>query len=127
MKFEKLNEPYEIETGHDGDRLVQITIRGIRIGASEEVAPLADAYNRGNGRVTDEYLAMLAVAYERLAPGRRDVSTTIARGLGKPLQTVKGHIMRARTSGFLTEAVEGKEGGKATPKAHSLLASMSET
>ncbi len=87
---------------------------------SEAVQAMVDAANSGGGKVTDEYLAALAVAYEELAPNRRDVSTALAAALGKPVPTVKGHIMRARREGFLTEAIDGKEGGTATKKARAL-------
>jgi hypothetical protein len=33
-------------------------------------------------------------------------------------------IMRARREGFLTEALEGREGGEATPKARKLIADL---
>lgn len=86
------------------------------------VQRLVAAYSEGHGRVTDEYLAYLAVAYEELAPEGRSVSVRLAMAMGKPLPTIKGHIMRARREGFLTEAIEGREGGEATPKARELLA-----
>ncbi|VBA57600.1 hypothetical protein LAUMK191_04095 [Mycobacterium attenuatum] len=91
---------------------------------SAAVEAMVDAYNRGGGKVTDEYLARLAVAYGELAPERRDVSAALADALGKPLQTVKGHIMRARNSGFLTKAIDGKEGGVATPEAREVLTKL---
>lgn len=86
-------------------------------GSSKAVDAMVRAYGKGGGRITDEYLGALAVAYGDLAPHRRDVSTALADALGKPVPTVKGHIMRARHEGFLTEAAEGKEGGEATDKA----------
>jgi hypothetical protein len=90
----------------------------------DAVQAMVNAYNEGAGRVSDEYLAHLAVAYGDLAPERRDVSTALAVALGKPVQTIKGHIMRARREGFLTEAAEGREGGEATGKARKLIASL---
>jgi hypothetical protein len=89
---------------------------------SKSVEKTIAAYQSGNGRVSDQYLAQLAVAYEELVPEGRDVSTKLAAALGKPLPTVKGHIMRARREGFLTEAAESKEGGEATDKAREVLA-----
>lgn len=92
---------------------------------SAAVEAMVDAYNRGGGKVTDEYLARLAAAYEELAPQRRDVSTALAVALGKPVPTVKGHIMRARKEKqFLSEAVDGKEGGVATNKARELITGL---
>lgn len=84
---------------------------------SEAVRVMVTAYNEGHGRVTDEYLARLAVAYAELAPKGRNVSMGLAMALGKPVPTVKGHIMRARREGFLTDAIEGREGGEPTAKA----------
>jgi hypothetical protein len=90
---------------------------------SKAVDEMVKAYNDGNGKVTDEYLARLAVAYAELAPQRRDVSTALAVALGKPIPTVKGHIMRARREKqFLTEASDGKEGGEATDAARQVIA-----
>jgi hypothetical protein len=91
------------------------------------VQELVSAYTEGGGRVSEEYLARLAVACGDLAPERRDVSTALAVALGKPVQTVKGHIMRARNSGLLTKAIDGKEGGEATEKACEVLAKLAET
>ncbi|OBY33157.1 hypothetical protein ACT18_04590 [Mycolicibacter kumamotonensis] len=92
-----------------------------RAGATS-VREMVESYNKANGRITDDYLARLAVAYAELAPHRRDVSTALADALDKPVPTVKGHIMRARREGFLTEAEDGKEGGEATDKARDLIA-----
>lgn len=86
-----------------------------------EVRAMVAAYDAGHGRVTDQYLARLAVAYAELVPEGRGVSTALADALDKPLSTVKGHIMRARREGFLTDAVEGREGGEPTAKARELL------
>lgn len=92
-----------------------------RAGAAS-VRAMVESYSKAGGRITDDYLARLAVAYGELAPHRRDVSTALADALDKPVPTVKGHIMRARREGFLTDAEDGKEGGKATDKARDLIA-----
>jgi hypothetical protein len=89
---------------------------------SNAVQAAVDAYNAGNGSITDEYLARLAVAYEELAPQGRSVVMALTVALDSKVPTVKGHIMRARREGFLTEALEGREGGEATPKARKLIA-----
>ena len=89
--------------------------------AADTVAELVTACRRMGSHITDEYLAWLAVAYEELVPEGRAVSITLADALDRPLQTVKGHIMRARREGFLTPALEGREGGKATEKARALV------
>lgn len=95
--------------------------------SSKAVEAMVDAYKRGDGRVTDEYLARLAVAYEELAPQGRGVSMTLTSALDSKLPTVKGHIMRARREGYLSEAQEGKEGGEATAAAREVLAKLSAT
>lgn len=89
--------------------------------AAAALDELVAAYNSGKGRVSDEYLARLATAYEALVPEGRGVSTALADALGKPVPTVKGHIMRARREGYLSEAIEGREGGEATEGARELL------
>lgn len=96
----------------------------LRRAGSDSVRAMVDAYNKGGTKITDEYLAALSIAYSELAPQRRDVSTALADALGKPVPTVKGHIMRARHEGFLTEAAEGREGGEATDKARELVAGL---
>lgn len=85
-----------------------------------ETEALLNAYARADGRVTDDYLAHLAVAYAAAALEHRDVSQKLSEALGRPLQTIKGHVMRARKEGFLTATVEGREGGEATDKALAL-------
>lgn len=141
----------DIQLGYDGDRLVKVVITTTsddedgRLGHDEllyaarqiqdfarreyrmpvrltAVNDLVESYAKANGRITDDYLARLALAYAQLAPRRRDVSTALADVLDKPVPTVNGHIMRARREGFLTEAVDGKEGGEATPKAVRVIA-----
>lgn len=92
--------------------------------AAEALDALVSTYRADHGRVTGEYLARLAVAYEALTPEGRGVSTAIADALGKPLPTIKGHIMRARREGYLSEAIQGREGGKITAKARELMAGM---
>jgi DNA-binding transcriptional ArsR family regulator len=94
--------------------------------AAMALEDLVSAYNSNKGRVSDEYLARLAAAYEALVPEGRGVSTSIADALGKPVPTVKGHIMRARRQGYLSEAIEGREGGEATASARELLRKIDE-
>ncbi|MGU3586050.1 hypothetical protein ACLBYD_23145 [Rhodococcus sp. C26F] len=94
--------------------------------AAKALDDLVVTYNNGKGRISTEYLARLAVAYEALLPEGRGVSTAIADALGKPVPTVKGHIMRARREGYLSEALEGREGGEATASARELLQKIDE-
>lgn len=86
-----------------------------------EMAQVIAAYEGADGRVTDLYLARLAYAYEKAAEDHRDVSMRMATALNRPVQTVKGHLMRARKEGFLTPAIEGREGGGTTAKAKDLI------
>jgi hypothetical protein len=86
-----------------------------------KMAMLIAAYEQAEGRVTDLYLARLADAYETAARDHRDVSTRMAEALDRPLQTIKGHLMRARKDGFLTSTLEGREGGQTTSKAKDLI------
>jgi len=89
-----------------------------------EMRQLLDAYDVAEGRITEVYLARLALAYEVAARDHRDVSLRIAAALNRPLQTVKGHLVRARKEGFLSPStVEGREGGEATSKAKDIIVS----
>jgi hypothetical protein len=84
---------------------------------SEATETLVRIARADEGRVTDQYLAALAIAYGELAPQARNVSVRLARLLDKPVPTVKGHLMRARQEDFLTDATGGREGGNPTEKA----------
>ena len=84
---------------------------------SEATETLVRIARADEGRVTDQYLAALAIAYGELAPRGRNVSVRLAALVDKNLQTVKGHLVRARQEGFLTPSREGREGGKPTEKA----------
>jgi hypothetical protein len=89
-----------------------------------EMRQLLDAYYLADGRITESYLARLALAYEVAARDHRDVSLRIAAALNRPLQTVKGHLVRARKEGFLSPPTgEGREGGVATSKAKDIIVS----
>jgi hypothetical protein len=94
--------------------------------AAHALDELVSAYRKGKGRISDEYLARLAAAYEALVPEGRGVSTALADALDKPVPTIKGHIMRARREGYLDEAIEGREGGEATASARELLQKVDE-
>lgn len=88
-----------------------------------EMRQVLDAYDLAEGRITEVYLARLALAYEVAARDHRDVSLRIAAALNRPLQTVKGHLVRARKEGLLSPSPEGREGGVATPKAKDIIVS----
>ncbi|MDQ1249134.1 MAG: hypothetical protein QG597_3508 [Actinomycetota bacterium] len=91
---------------------------------AHEMRRVLNAYDAAGGRITDVYLANLAMAYEIAARDHRDVSLRLAAALDRPLQTVKGHLVRARKEGFLSPpAGEGREGGVATAKAKDVIVS----
>lgn len=137
---------YELLEGREDGQLVQIVIKAangvldyatLRAATQEllnhyrpvvsdvDPKPAVDALvaaQKSSGRsVTDEYLARLSVAYEQLAPHGRAVSSRLANEMRLSVNTVKGHIVRARNEGFLTPAEPGKEGGQATAKALDLI------
>lgn len=84
---------------------------------------MVTAHRVAGREVSDEYLARLAVAYEACVPLGKAVSTKLAKTLGISVNTMKGHIGRARNDGFLSPAEPGKEGGQATAKARQIIAS----
>ena len=88
-----------------------------------EMRQVLDAHDVAEGRVTEVYLARLALAYEVAARDHRDVSLRLAAALNRPLQTVKGHLVRARKEGLLSPSPEGREGGVATPRAKDIIVS----
>jgi len=91
---------------------------------THEMRQLLDAHDVAEGRITEVYLARLALAYEVAAREHRDVSLRIAAALNRPLQTVKGHLVRARKEGYLSPSPgEGREGGAATSKALDIIVS----
>jgi hypothetical protein len=89
---------------------------------SSVLKPLSTAYDNAHGRMTDEYLAHLAVAYEELSAVGASVLVSLAAELDKPLPTIRTHIKRAEDRGFLTKTTQGsKEGRKATQLVRKLL------
>ena len=84
--------------------------------------PLSAAYSEGGGRMTEKYLARLAVAYEELSAGGASVLVTLAAELDKPVPTIRSHIKKAEELGYLTKTTQGsREGRQATPLARKLL------
>ncbi|MFG2668545.1 hypothetical protein ACGFY6_30455 [Streptomyces sp. NPDC048387] len=98
--------------------------RGHRTGHPERY-PLAERVEellRAPDRPTEAYLAAIALRYERLADaGNRSPVRSLVEITGLPLGTVKSHIQLARKRGLL-EAVGAKAGGRATGRAHALVA-----
>ncbi|WP_251018909.1 sigma-70 region 4 domain-containing protein [Streptomyces sp. ISL-11] len=74
--------------------------------------------------LSEEYLAVLAAMYRSIADsGEKALVPLIASQLGRPEQTIKNHLKRARKDGLLT-AVAGKAGGELTEKATAILATV---
>ncbi len=101
--------------------------------APEVLRKLRQTYGAGAGKVTDDYLAMVAASYAELRDNAvTDIAGTIAGALGgpdgppAPLPTVRTHIKRARGEGWLTPAQQGKADGELTEKAREHLRSMNQ-
>lgn len=88
---------------------------------SFKTAMLIAAYEEADGRVTDLYLARLAHAYAEASRHHRHVSVRLAAAPHRAIQTVRGHLVRARKEGLLTPAAEGREGEDITAKAQDLI------
>ncbi|MFR9802339.1 hypothetical protein ACL02T_08555 [Pseudonocardia sp. RS010] len=93
-------------------------------GQADGLVALARAWDESGGEITDRYLAHLAVAYEQVSrvPGHRAVNETLADAIGRPVGTVKGHVLRARKAGFLSPTGMGRGGGAATEEARKIVA-----
>lgn len=92
------------------------------LGGPARLAALRHAYEAAGGKLTPEYLAQLAVAYEKVATTGRAVIPALAAAIGGNPATVKGHVLKAREENYLTPTTPGKEGGEATDKARELIA-----
>lgn len=76
------------------------------------------------GGVSAAYLALLASLYQDMAnTGAKALIPELAGFADRSPVTVKGHLQQARREGYLTGA-HGKTGGKLTPKAREVLASI---
>ncbi|OBA84677.1 hypothetical protein A5642_25855 [Mycolicibacterium mucogenicum] len=74
--------------------------------------------------ITVEYLAMLASTYvRRVKGGQPKPVDQIAADLGKPLQTIRGHLWQARKQDLLTGS-PGRKGGDLTAEAMRILQQM---
>ncbi|KXF54643.1 hypothetical protein AXA44_40545 [Rhodococcus sp. SC4] len=79
---------------------------------------IRDALAKG---VTPEYLALLSSAYvSRVNSGQAKPVERLAEDIGKSLQTIRGHLWRARKEGLLTGSA-GRKGGQLTPEASAIL------
>ena len=71
--------------------------------------------------VTDYYLALLSWQYvQATGRGQANINDYMAELVGKPVGTVRGHLIRARQSGFLTGS-HGRKGGELTEAAEEIL------
>jgi hypothetical protein len=71
--------------------------------------------------VTQQYLALLAWQYVQAAErGQANINDYLAELVGKPVGTVRGHLIRARRDGLLS-GTHGRKGGKLSPEAHKLV------
>ncbi|BCN45263.1 hypothetical protein RE9414_35430 [Prescottella equi] len=73
------------------------------------------------GGITPTYLALLSSEYVRRADrGQAKLVEQLAEELGKPLQTVRGHLWQARKQGLLLGSA-GKKGGTLSAEAMTIL------
>ncbi|NKS29581.1 hypothetical protein GS534_02995 [Rhodococcus hoagii] len=87
-------------------------------GRSARIARLRDASVEG---LTTTYLALLASEYvQRVERGLPKPVERLAEDLGKPLQTVRGHLWQARKQGLLLGSA-GKKGGVLSVEAMTIL------
>lgn len=71
--------------------------------------------------VTKSYLALLSWHYVRAVErGQANINTYLAELVGKPIGTVRGHLIRARHEGLLSGS-HGRKGGDLSPEAEELL------
>lgn len=71
--------------------------------------------------VTRQYLALLAWHYVRAADrGQANINEYLAELVGKPVGTVRGHLIRARRDGLLS-GTHGKKGGELSADASELV------
>lgn len=71
--------------------------------------------------VTDQYLALLAWHYVQAAErGQANINDYLAEMVGKPVGTVRGHLIRARRDGLLS-GTHGRKGGELSSEASDLV------
>jgi hypothetical protein len=71
--------------------------------------------------VTDYYLALLSWQYvQATGRGQANINDYMAELVGKPVGTVRGHLIRARHGGLLTGS-HGRKGGELTEAAEEIL------
>lgn len=73
--------------------------------------------------VTERYLAMLAFEYVRAVDrGQANINDYLAELVGKPVGTVRGHLIRAHRDGLLS-GTHGRKGSQLSPTADDLVES----
>lgn len=97
-----------------------------RASTSDALVEMRRAFKAGGGRITDDYLARLAVAYSEGSGTGRSVIPDLAEAIGTPPSTLKGHIVRARREGWLSESGMGRKGGDPTEKSRDLIAKLTD-
>ncbi|GAB3228709.1 hypothetical protein GCM10027535_34230 [Mycolicibacterium hippocampi] len=71
--------------------------------------------------ITEAYLALLSWHYVQAAErGQANINNYLAEMLGKPVGTVRGHLIRARHDGLLSGS-HGRKGGELSPEAQALI------
>ncbi len=90
--------------------------------SGDALEKLAAAYAKGQGKVTDVYLARLAEVYDQLAQTGASILITLSLALDKPIPTIRTHIKRAEEKGYLTPTTQGStEGRQSTPLARQVI------
>ncbi|CPV43189.1 hypothetical protein [Mycobacteroides abscessus] len=90
--------------------------------SGDALEKLAAAYAKGQGKVTDVYLARLAEVYDQLAQTGASILVTLSVALAKPIPTIRTHIKRAEEKGYLTPTTQGStEGRQSTPLARQVI------
>lgn len=71
--------------------------------------------------ITRDYLALLSWHYVRAVErGQLNINYYLAELVGKPVGTVRGHLIRARHEGLLS-SIQGKKGGELSDEAEELI------
>lgn len=92
--------------------------------AEREAKNVEHLRNQLANGVTPEYLALLASNYiRRVNSGQPKPVERLAEDLGKPLQTIRGHLWKAKKQGLLVGS-PGKKGGELTVEAMTILQQM---
>lgn len=149
-EIETIAQPYGIDVAREDGRIVEVRItaasgagldyqtlreatqkllskvkreRGSRTDTLAALEQLRAIQVASDSKLTPEYLAALAMAYGAVS-NEKSPGEILARTIGKAVPTVKGHLVKARKLGYLTEVATGSQGGKPTNKAEAVLARL---